>query len=153
MATLVDTAREDPLVGFNFALEIGGGKINGYFTEVSGLGSETEIIEQKVVNEKGHEVILKVPGRLKWGDIVLKRGITSNLDMWDWRKQVEDGQVDEARMNGSIVMYDQTLTEKARWNFNNAWPSKISGPSPKADSNEIGVEELTLVHEYIARVT
>jgi phage tail-like protein len=153
MATLVDTAREDPLIGFNFALEVGGGKINGYFTEVSGLGSETEIIEQKVVNEKGHEVILKVPGRLKWGDIVLKRGITSNLDMWDWRKQVEDGDVSGARMNGSIVMYDQTLTETARWNFNNAWPSKISGPTPKADSNEIGVEELTLVHEYISRVT
>jgi phage tail-like protein len=73
--------------------------------------------------------------------------------MWDWRKQVEDGQVNEARMNGSIVMYDQTLTETARWNFNNAWPSKISGPAPKADSNEIGVEELTLVHEYITRVT
>jgi phage tail-like protein len=72
--------------------------------------------------------------------------------MWDWRKQVEDGDVKGARMNGSIVMYDQTMTESARWNFNQAWPSKISGPSPKADSNEIGVEELTLVHEYITRV-
>src|SRR4030042_1321055 len=120
MATLVDTARQDPLVGFNFALEIGGGKITGYFTEVSGLGSETEIIEQKVVNEKGHEVILKIPGRLKWGDIVLKRGITSNLDMWNWRKQVEDGDVKGARMNGSIVMFDQDLKETARWTFNNA---------------------------------
>jgi phage tail-like protein len=153
MPTLVDTAREDPLVGSSFALEIGGGVINGYFTEVSGLGSETEIIEHKVVNAQGHEVVMRIPGRLKWGDIVLKRGITSNLDMWKWRKQVEDGDVNGARMNGSIVMYDQSLTEKARWNFNNAWPSKISGPTPKADSNEIGVEELTLVHEFIERVS
>jgi phage tail-like protein len=150
---MIDSSREDPLVGFNFALEVGGGKISGYFTEVSGLGSETEIIEQKVVNEKGNEVILKIPGRLKWGDIVLKRGITSNLDMWEWRGQVENGDIAGARMNGSVVMYDQTGTETARWNFNQAWPSKISGPSPKADSNEIGVEELTLVHEYIERVT
>ena len=143
--------REDPLLGFNFAIEVGGA-VTGYFTEVSGLGSENEIIEQKVVSDKGVEVVLKIPGRLKWGDVTLKRGITSSLDLWDWRKQVEDGDVKGARTNGSIVMYDQSLTEKARWNFLNAWPSKISGPTPKSDSNEISVEELTLVHEYIARV-
>ena len=153
MPAVVDTAREDPLIGFNFSLEVGGGKISGYFTEVSGLGSETKTIKQQVVNNKGQMVVLQVPGRLEWGDIVLKRGITSNLDMWKWRKQVEDGEVDKARMNGSIVMYDQTLSEVARWNFTQAWPSKISGPAPKADSNEIGVEELTLVHEYITRVS
>jgi phage tail-like protein len=54
-------------------------------------------------------------------------------------------------MNGSIVMYDQSLKEMARWNFLSGWPSKISGPTPKADSNEIGIEELTIVHEYIKR--
>ena len=150
MPAVVDTGREDPLIGFNFAINVGG-KIKGYFTEVSGLGSENEIIEQKVVNEKGHEIILKIPGRLKWGDIVLKRGITSSLDMWDWRKQVEDGGVDKARMNGSIVMYDQSGKETARWNFLQGWPSKITGPTPKSDSNEIGIEELTIVHEYIKR--
>ena len=150
MPTSVDTGREDPLVGFMFSINVGG-KITGYFTEVSGLGSEHDIIEQKVVTEKGQEVILKIPGRLKWGDIVLKRGITSNLDMWKWRKQVEDGDVKGARMNGSIVMYDQSLKEMARWNFLSGWPSKISGPTPKADSNEIGIEELTIVHEYIKR--
>jgi phage tail-like protein len=151
MATAVDTSREDPLVGFHFKVDVGG-VITGYFTECSGLGSETDIIEQKVVNEKGIEVVLKIPGRLKWGDITLKRGITSNMEIWDWRKMVEDGDVEGARRNGSIVMYDQTLTEKARWDFLGAWPSKVSGPSPKADGNEIGIEELILVHEYIARV-
>lgn len=150
MPTVVDTGREDPLVGFNFAIDVSG-KIKGYFTEVSGLGSEHEIIEHKVVDVKGHEVILKVPGRLKWGDIVLKRGITSNLDLWKWRKEVEDGGVDKARMNGSIIMYDQTGKEQARWNFLHGWPSKISGPTPKSDSNELGIEEMTIVHEYIKR--
>jgi phage tail-like protein len=144
--------REDPLLGFNFAIDVGG-TIKGYFTEVSGIGSESEIVEQKVVNDKGIEVVLKIPGRLKWGDITLKRGITSNMDLWDWRQQVEDGRVKEARKNGSIVMYDRELQEVARWNFTNAWPSKISGPTPRADGNEIGIEELTLVHEYIKRVS
>ncbi len=151
MPEAVDTSRQDPLVGHHFMLDVGG-KLTGYFSEVSGLGSETEIIEQKVVNEKGVEVVLKVPGRLKWGDITLKQGLTSDLGLWDWRKQVEDGKVKDARTNGSIVMFDQELQEAARWNFLNAWPTKISGPTPKADSNEIGLEELTLVHEYITRV-
>lgn len=144
--------REDPLLGFNFAIDVGG-TIKGYFTEVSGIGSESEIVEQKVVNDKGIEVVLKIPGRLKWGDITLKRGITSSMDLWDWRQQVEDGKVKEARKNGSIVMYDRELKEAARWNFTNAWPSKISGPAPKADGNEIGVEEITIVHEFIKRVS
>ena len=142
---------EDPLVGFHFGVDIQG-KVTGYFTEVSGLGSEQETIEHKVVNEKGVEVVMKIPGRLKWENIVLKRGITSNMDIWTWRKMVEDGKVEDARADGSIVMYDQSLSEVARWNFQSAWPVKVTGPSVKADSNEIGIEELTLAHEYIERV-
>jgi phage tail-like protein len=144
--------REDPLVGFHFAVDIGG-VVTGYFTECSGLGSEHDVVEHKVVTETGQEVVLKLPGRLKWDNITLKRGITSNLDIWDWRKQVEDGAVEAARRDGSIVMYDQELKEAARWNFERAWPLKVTGPSPKADSNEIGIEELTICHEYIARVS
>lgn len=150
MPTSVDTGREDPLVGFSFLLDVGG-MIKGYFTEISGLGSENEIIEHKVMSGGKKEVVLKIPGRLKWGDIVCKRGITSSMDMWKWRKEVEDGKVNGARKNGSIVMYDQTGTEKARWNFFNGWPAKITGPTPKADSNEIGIEELTIAHERIER--
>lgn len=143
--------REDPLVGFHFAVDMQGA-VAGYFTECSGLGSEQEVIEHKVVTEQGQEVVLKLPGRLKWENITLKRGVTSNMDIWDWRKQVEDGDVESARRDGSIVMYDQNLEEVARWNFERAWPVKVTGPQPKADSNEISLEELTLAHEYIERV-
>ena len=142
---------EDPLVGFHFGVEIQG-MVTGFFTEVSGLGSEQEIIEQKAVTPDGKQVVQKIPGRLKWEDITLKRGITSNMDIWNWRKQVEDGDIDSARSNGSIVMYDQTLSEVARWNFENAWPVKVSGPQPKSDSNEISIEEMVITHEYIVRV-
>jgi phage tail-like protein len=151
MTTVVDTAREDPLVGFHFAVDIQG-QVTGYFTECSGLGSEQEVIEHKVVNEAGVEVIMKIPGRLKWENIVLKRGITSDMQIWTWRAMVENGDVAGARSDGSIVMYDQALAEVARWNFQNAWPVKVTGPSVKSDGNEIGVEELTIAHEYIVRV-
>ena len=144
--------REDPLLGFHFGLDLGG-TIAGYFTECYGIGSEHEVIEHKVINEKGQEVVMKIAGRLKWENIVLKRGITSSMDIWDWRKTVEDGDLEGARRNGSIVMYDQKLNPVAQWDFERAWPVKVSGPQPKADSNEIGLEEVTIAHEYIKRVS
>jgi phage tail-like protein len=142
---------EDPLVGFHFAVEIQG-VVTGYFTECSGLGSEHEVIEHNVVNEKGQEIVIKVPGRLKWDNITLKRGITSSMDIWDWRKMVEDGQIEDARHDGSVTMFDAQLNPVARWEFKRGWPLKVTGPQPKSDSNEIGVEELTIAHEYITRV-
>ena len=144
-------SREDPLVGFHFAIELAGA-VKGFFTECSGIGSEQEVIEHKVITESGQEVVMKIPGRLKWENITLKRGITSNMDIWSWRKDVEDGNVDAARRDGSIIMYDQHLKPVARWDFERAWPVKVRGPQPKSDSNEIGLEELTITHEYIKRV-
>ncbi|NLX36842.1 MAG: phage tail protein [Chloroflexi bacterium] len=138
------------MVGFHYAIDVQG-KIRGYFTECSGIGSEHEVIEHKVVDEKGREVIMKLPGRLKWENITLKRGITNNMDIWDWRDEVVRGKVDDARRNGSIIMFDQSLKEVARWNFERAWPVKVSGPAVKADSNEFAIEELVITHEYLYR--
>ncbi len=142
---------KDPLVQFSYALDLGG-KVKGYFTECSGLGSEHDVVEHKVVDEKGRQMIKMVPGRIKWDKITLKRGITDAKDIWDWRKKVEDGQVEEARIDGSIIMMDQELKPIARWNFEGGWPSKVSGPQLKSASNEIGVEELTIVHHRLERV-
>jgi phage tail-like protein len=135
----------DPLIGFYCALEIQG-VIAGYFSECSGIGSENEVIEHKVVNEQGVEVVLKIPGRLKNNDITLKRGITSDQDIWAWRQMVVEGDVSGARKNGSVIMYDQEFNEVARWNFEQAWPASITG------STSLGVEELKIVHEGIERV-
>ena len=141
----------DPGVGFHYVVDIGG-KVTGYFTECSGLGSEHEIIEHKVIDDKGKPFIEKVPGRMKWQDITLKRGITDNTQIWEWRKLVEDGKVEQARTNGSITMVDQELKPIGRWNFERAWPTKVSGPALKSDSNEIGIEELVITHERLERV-
>ncbi len=140
----------DPIVGFSFGLDLSG-KLVGLFTEVGGLGSETEVIEHKVVDSLGRDVIRKIPGRTKFNDITLKRGVTAALDMWEWRKLVEDGKIDSARVNGSVIMYDQTHSEVARWNFENMWPSKISGPQMQADSNNYAVEEITITFDFMWR--
>jgi phage tail-like protein len=141
---------KDPLVSFHYAIEIQG-EVTGFFSECSGLGSEHEVIEQKLVDAKGRQFIKRIPGRLKWENITLKRGITDKMDIWSWRKMVEEGKVQDARRNGSIVMMDQELKEVARWDFENAWPTKVSGPSLKSDGNEVGVEELVLAHERLWR--
>jgi phage tail-like protein len=141
--------REDPLLSFAFSLELDG-VVLGYFTEVSGIGSETEVIEQRVVNEQGQELILKVPGRLKINNITLKRGITSNMSVWTWRKQVEDGKIEEATRNATLTMLDQALNTVAQWNLLNCWPADLSftySPDPVT-----ALEELVIVCETYERV-
>jgi phage tail-like protein len=142
----------DPLIGFNFRLEIEG-KLSGFFTECSGIGSENEIVDHKVVDDGGHEIVQKIPGRLKWQDVTLKRGITDAMDIWEWRSLVEQGKMSDARTNCSIIMMDRNYEDVARWDLVNAWPSKVTGPSVKSDSNEFGVEEVTIVHEGMMRAS
>lgn len=143
--------RVDPLTSYHFFLEIDG-ITQAQFRECSGLSTESQVIEYKEANKDGVTVIKKVPGVLKWDNITLKRGITDIMELWAWRKKVEEGKVDEARKNGSIVLYNQANTEVARWNFENGWPTKVSGPSLNAGSDEIAVEEVTIAHEGLIRV-
>ena len=109
--------RKDPLASFNFKADIQG-TVVGSFRECSGMGSETELIETKE-SKDGKLLYIKVPGGLKWENIVLKRGITDSMDIWKWRKQVEQGNVKDARKNGSINMCDQDgatiAMELQRW--------------------------------------
>ena len=107
---------KDPLVSAWFGVDFGDGVV-GAFRECTGLGSENEVVEYKASGEKGEYVIHKIPGRMKWNNITLKRGITDAMDMWKWRKVVEEGKINDARKNGSIVMMNQKGEEMARWNF------------------------------------
>lgn len=153
MPTTNDPISGDPLVSAHFKIDVPQLGISAFFLEMGGLGSETEVTDHKVMADGTKTpVIRKIPGRLKWGDITLKRGVTANMDFYKWRKMVEDGDVSSARCNGTIVMLDQTGGDIAKWEFEAGWPSKISGPSLKSDSNDIAVEELTIVHEGITRM-
>jgi phage tail-like protein len=143
-------AREsDFLLGFGFMLEVQG-QLTGVFQEISGLGSENEVVEQKII-QNGKEVIQKVPGRLKFTDVTLKAGITKNKDIWVWRKMVEDGQITTARKNGTITALDRSGAPAASWEFTNLWPTKVSGPQFQADSNSFVMEEVTLTFENYKR--
>jgi phage tail-like protein len=142
----------DPVVAFKFGLEISG-KLSGYFTSVSGIGSETEVITQKLTSTNGNEPIIKqIPGRLTWTPITLRRGVTDLKDVWDWRQMVVEGKIEDARVNASIIAYSQSGEPVAQWDLENAWPSQISGPEMASDSTDFMVEEITIVHEGMTRV-
>ena len=144
-------ADTDPLVSAFFTIDFGG-SVAGAFRECTGLGSENEVVEYKASGDKGKFVMKKVPGRMKWNNITLKRGITNAMDMWNWRKEVEEGRVAKARKNGSISMYNQENQKIAQWDFVEAWPNKLTGPSANATNNEVGIEELEITHEGYKRV-
>lgn len=137
---------EDALGAYNFKIEIDGQTI-AQFKEVSGLSTEIKVIEHEEVTKDGKSILKKIPGPRKWGDITLKRGKTDDQSWWEWIESVHSGDITEARKNGSIVVYDYALGEKARYNFVNAWPSKVNVGALKAGGSEVIVEECTLVHE------
>ncbi len=138
------------LTTFAFHVELDGVDI-GAFKEASGLQAETEIIEHKEVTDKGKMVIRKVPGAMKWSDISLKKSIDSGTQLWEWRKEVENGDIDAARRNGSIVLYDSMQNEVARWNFFAGWPSKWNGADLNAGEDQVAVEEISITHEGLER--
>ena len=135
---------------FKFALEVDNVTV-GFFRKCAGIESETEIIEFKEATEQGRMIIRKVPGAMKWSDITLDRRIDTSKALWDWRKQVIDGDVDAARRNGSIIAYDSKGAEVARWNFEAGWPSKWKGADFDATTNDIATESVTITHEGLVR--
>jgi len=92
---------------------------------------------------------MKLAGLTKYSNIVLKRGVTDDRQLWDWHKQAIDGNVQ--RKNGSIVLLDRGGQEKARWNFFDGWVTKWTGPDFKAETGDIAIETIEIAHERMER--
>jgi phage tail-like protein len=138
--------RDDPYKAFNFRVEIDGVALAA-FSEVSGLESETDVIEYRTGTESN--TVRKLPGLTKHANLVLRRGVTQDAELWNWRKTVVDGNVD--RRNGSIVLIDDDRTEVLRWNFVDGWISKWVGPTLNAKGNEVAIETIEIAHEGLSQ--
>lgn len=134
-----------------FALELEG-KIEGFFTSISSIGSTHEVIEMKIITPQGEEVIQKIPGRLSWSEITLERGLSSDMSLVDWRQLVIDGDIVNARTDCSIIALDRRNMEIGRWSLTNAWPSQLHSPVSADPSDAHMVESMVLVHEGMTRV-
>ena len=141
----------DALAGYHYSIEIDGVTV-AQFQEVSGLTSELDVIELKEITKDGKYVIHKLPGNRKAPSITLKRAKNSSKDLFEWHQKIYQGKVSDARKNGSVVLYNYDHSEVGRYNFVNAWPSKVSMSALKAGSNEILMEEVTIVCEELERV-
>jgi len=137
---------EDALGNYAWQVEVDGLQL-AQFKEVSGLSSEIQVIEHKENKPGGLPLIKKLPGARKYGDITLKRGKTDDPAFWTWIREVQEGKIDSARRNGSVVLYDYEYGEKVRWNFINGWPSKVSISNLQAGGSDVAVEDITIVHE------
>ena len=95
----------------------------------------------------------KLPGRFSHPNLVLRRGLTDSLELWEWIQGtvqgVESGAIE--RRNVRVVVLDSTGEEARRWEFLRAYPVKYSGPELSAGDGSVVVEALELVHEGPAR--
>jgi len=138
--------QKDPYRSYRFRIEIDGVERAG-FRECSGLDFTQDPVDYREGTDPLH--VRKLPGLVKFSNIVLKWGLSDDKELFEWRQQAADGKIE--RKNGSIVLLDDANEEKMRWNFVSAWPAKWTGPSFNATSNEVAVETLELVHEGLAK--
>ena len=140
---MASDGRGDPLLGFNFLLNIQG--MTAGFSEVSGLSSEQDVVEYRNGDALPHNSLL--PGKNKTGKISCKRGYTKNHDLWQWRQKVINGQTQ--RLSGTIVLLDESRKPALTWKFYEGWPSKWAGPAFNAKNNDVAIEEMEIAIESI----
>jgi phage tail-like protein len=122
------------------------------FTALDGIGTTSEVISHKVIDDQGREVELKVPGRLYWGEIILTRSLTSNLVLWEWRQQVIEGAIEAARQNCSLLLFDGQGSAVAQWELTNVWPAGLAWKNVSTPAGEtLMMEELVLALESFER--
>lgn len=139
-----------PLPKFHFEVNWGGTRLG--FTEVTGLDFETEVIEYREGNSKTYNKT-KQPGLTKFCDVTLKRGVfLGDLEMYElWRNTLmfQEGAA-KFRRDVVIRLLDETHQPIISWKLVNAWPRKVRYADLKADSNEVLIETMELVHEGLS---
>jgi phage tail-like protein len=132
-----------PLVRFQFSVKIGSDEL--MFQEVTGLSSETQVVEYRVGNSKAYSVI-KMPGIKKFGNVTLKKGIfKSDTKLWTMYNAIKMNLI--ARQTVVISLLDEANEVAMSWNLTNAFPCKMTITDLKGDASEAAVETIELAHE------
>jgi phage tail-like protein len=140
----------DPLRNFRFRLEIDGIQAAG-FSEVETLATTTDVIEYREGTDPTHT--RKLPGLTKYGNITLKRGMTTSLELYQWHQQIVSGPLTGNRKLVVIVVQDESGADQGRFVVREAWPVKYAVSDLNAKSNEVLIELLELANEGIERVS
>lgn len=142
--------RTDPYRNFRFRLELDGIE-TGAFSEATIPDSTTDPVDYREGNDATHQ--RKLSGLTKYGNVTLKKGIIDNMELYDWRKSIEDSGAAANRKNISLILVDEEGNDKSRWDIVEAWPTKYDPSDFSAKGNEVLIETLEIVHEGITRVS
>lgn len=134
--------RVDPLATFRFHVQIG--EISeAMFTECSGLQAQIEV--EEYVEGGANDRVRRLPGRAKFTNVTLKRGVCCSDSLWRWWNDVLQGKV--ARKEVTIALYSRQGEEVMRWTLADAFPVKWVAPPLKAAESTAAVESLELTYE------
>ena len=142
--------RHDPLRNFRFRLEIDGIQTAG-FSAVSIDPTTTDVIDYREGTDASH--VRKLSGLTRYGNVTLKRGVTTSLELYNWHKQIVSGQLATNRKQVAIVVQDEAGADVARYLVRDAWPSKYDPGDLNATGNDVFIETLELVNEGVERVS
>jgi phage tail-like protein len=134
---------QDPIAGAAQAEAPAG---EGAFAEISGIEAT---MQHKEIREGGLNLgAHQRPGPVGYQTVVLKRGLMRNRDLWRWFEAVAGGGY-APRLKVTIEMRGMDGEPLMRWSLRRALPVRFKSADFNARANEVGVEELHLVHEGI----
>jgi phage tail-like protein len=158
--TSPDLIANDPIVARSFYLDIPGvDKL--LMNSVSGIEIELEVVSVSSNGKDAKQQHIKaLGGTLKVPEITMTRMAppqATSDPMWKWFLEIRNAGMkisarSAERKNVSLVLYDTAGTEVARYNFTNAWPSKIAIDQMSTDSNDPMKETITLQAERVDRI-
>lgn len=142
--------RNDPYRNFRFKVEINGITLKGGFSDATIPDSSTEPVDYR----EGHEDPWqrKLSGLTKYGSLTLKKGLVDSMELYNWRKQVEQSGANKNRKDISLILVDEEGKDSCRWDILAAWPTKYSSSGFEAKGNAVMIETFELALEKITRM-
>lgn len=142
----------DPYRNFRYEVKIGSLGVAG-FSEVTGLEAEMETEEYQEGGLNTH--VHTLPVRFSHPNLVLRRGLTNSLELWEWVRKAVDGTIE--RMDVTVYLFDSMGTTGGegppwKWGFREAYPVKWIGPELQADQATVSIETLELAHRGMSNV-
>jgi phage tail-like protein len=135
---------------FQVKLPIPGSTI-GRFQECTGLAADLEVKEyaEGGVNDFMH----KLPTRVKWPNLVLKRGVTHEKALLAWFWATRTAGLPANVLDEVTIQLMGPGSQLVRtWTFWGAFPVKWTGPNLNAGSNSIATEQLEIAHKGLTQV-
>jgi phage tail-like protein len=91
------------------------------FAEVILPDARAAIAEYREGNENNAQ---KSAGAVSYGNVVLRRGVTTTNELSQWWQNVADGKTD--KRNLSVTLLDEQLSPVRTWQITNACPARYS---------------------------